>query len=201
MRGSCRSRISCAEVERLNSDVQDLLDAALISSDGVSLDSEWVEVADIVNTAIERRQELLAGHHVVLQVPGELPLIYADPIVLEQALGQIIDNAAKYSRPGSTITVAATSTGTHVVLSVEDEGIGLVDDERTRLWERFFRGERHASNVTGSGLGLWIAKAFVTANGGEIEARSEGADCGTIVSIRLSAMQPAMFELAAGGDE
>ena len=65
-----------------------------------------------------------------------------------------------------------------VVMSVKDEGIGLVGEERTRLWERFFRGERHASNVPGSGLGLWIAKAFVTANGGEIEAVSEGADRG-----------------------
>jgi len=63
---------------------------------------------------------------------------------------------------------------------VDDEGIGLVGEERARLWERFFRGERCASNVSGSGLGLWIAKAFVTANGGEIEASSEGAGRGTL---------------------
>jgi two-component system, OmpR family, sensor histidine kinase KdpD len=66
-----------------------------------------------------------------------------------------------------------------------------VGEERTRLWERFFRGERRASNVSGSGLGLWIAKAFVTANGGEIQAFSEGADRGTLVSIRLQAKEPA----------
>jgi two-component system, OmpR family, sensor histidine kinase KdpD len=75
-----------------------------------------------------------------------------------------------------------------------------VGEERTRLWERFFRGERHASNVSGSGLGLWIAKAFVSANGGEIEAFSEGAGCGTIVSIRLPASEAPKPDLMVGDD-
>lgn len=190
-----------AEVDRLNHDVQDLLDAAVISSKGVRLESEWVEPADVVNAAVERRQRLLADHRVELQVSGDLPLIYVDPVLLEQAFGQVIDNAVKYSRVGSTITISAERADGHVVLSVKDEGIGLVGEERVRLWERFFRGERHASNVSGSGLGLWIAKAFVTANGGEIEAHSEGADCGTIVSIRLPAGEPSSSELAAVGNE
>jgi two-component system sensor histidine kinase KdpD len=76
-----------------------------------------------------------------------------------------------------------------------------VGEERIRLWDRFFRGERHAPHVTGSGLGLWIAKAFVTANAGEISALSEGADRGTMVSIRLPATEPAMSDLAAGSNE
>jgi two-component system sensor histidine kinase KdpD len=75
-----------------------------------------------------------------------------------------------------------------------------VGEERTRLWERFFRGERHASNVSGSGLGLWIAKAFVTANGGEIEAFSEGADRGTTVSICLPATDVPKPDLMVGDD-
>jgi two-component system, OmpR family, sensor histidine kinase KdpD len=188
------------EVDRLNNDVQDLLDAALISSQGVRLDCEWIEPADIVNAAVDRRQRLLADHRLLLDVAGELPFIYVDPILLEQALGQIVDNAAKYSQPGSAITIAARGESDSVVLSVEDEGIGLVGEERTRLWERFFRGERRAASVSGSGLGLWIAKAFVTANGGQIEAFSEGADRGTLVSIRLPARQPATPDLAVSGD-
>jgi two-component system sensor histidine kinase KdpD len=137
----------------------------------------------------------------VLDVPGDLPFVYVDPVLLEQALGQIIDNAAKYSRSGTTITVSVKPEGTSIVLAIKDEGIGLVGDERTRLWERFFRGERHASNVTGSGLGLWIAKAFVTANDGTIEAFSEGVNLGTVVSVRLPARVPATSDLAAAGDE
>ena len=180
--------------------MQDLLDAALISSKGVRLESEWVEPADIVNTAIDRRQRLLAGHRVALDIPSELPFIYVDPILLEQALGQIVDNAAKYSQPGSAIQVAVRSDSTSVILSVKDEGFGLVGEECTRLWERFFRGERHASNVSGSGLGLWIANAFVTANGGEIEAFSEVAGRGTIVSIRLPASEAPKPDLMVGDD-
>ena len=84
--------------------------------------------------------------------PSELPLVYVDPILLEQALGQIIDNAAKYSQPGSVDhRCCQEPEAASVVLSVKDDGIGLVGEERTRLWERFFRGERHASNVSGIG--------------------------------------------------
>jgi two-component system sensor histidine kinase KdpD len=188
-------------VDRLNSDVQDLLDAAMISSEGIRPEPEWVEPADIINAAIDRWQRLLAVDRVVLEVPRDLPLLYVDPILLEQALGQIIDNAVKYSQAGSMVTVGARIEGPSVVLSVQDEGIGLVGDERTRLWERFFRGERCASNVPGSGLGLWITKAFVTANGGEIDAFSHGADRGTVVSIRLPATDPQTQDLAVGDDE
>jgi two-component system, OmpR family, sensor histidine kinase KdpD len=188
------------EVDRLNNDVQDLLDAALISSKGVRLDCEWIEPADIVNAAVDRRQRLLAGHRLRVDIPDELPFVYVDPVLLEQALGQIVDNAAKYSPPGSQITIAAKTESGAVVASVKDEGIGLVGEEQTRLWERFFRGQRGASSVSGSGLGLWIAKAFVIANGGQIEAFSEGADRGTLVSIRLPAREPATPALAVSGD-
>jgi two-component system sensor histidine kinase KdpD len=184
------------EAERLNSDVQDLLDAALISSDGVRLDIDWVEISDIINAAVDRRQRQLAGHSVVLQVPDDLPFVRVDAVLLEQALGQMIENAAKYSPAGSNITIAAEVEGSTVVLSVKDEGVGLVGEECTRLWERFFRGARFAANVQGSGLGLWIAKAFVTVNGGQIEAVSDGADQGATVSIRLPAAAPAMSEIA-----
>jgi two-component system, OmpR family, sensor histidine kinase KdpD len=188
------------EVDRLNNDVQDLLDAALISSKGVRLDCEWVEPADVVNAAVDRRQRLLARHHLRVDIPDELPFVYVDPVLLGQALGQIVDNAAKYSPPGSQITIGAKTESDAVVLSVGDEGIGLVGEEQTRLWERFFRGQRGASSVSGSGLGLWIAKAFVIANGGQIEAFSEGADRGTLVSIRLPAREPATPDLAVSGD-
>jgi two-component system, OmpR family, sensor histidine kinase KdpD len=75
------------------------------------------------------------------------------------------------------------------VLSVRDEGAGLTLQEQAQIWERFFRGERHKAKITGSGLGLWIARAFVAANGGTIDAASEGPDRGTTISIRLPAAE------------
>jgi two-component system sensor histidine kinase KdpD len=179
------------EAERLNSEIQNLLDATRISREQIRPRQEWIEPQDIVNAALERRRRRLSGHHVSLDLDSNLPFIYVDPVLVEQAFGQIVDNAAKYSPPGSPITVAAKRNGRDLVLSVHDEGAGLTAQENAQLGERFFRGPRHASTTSGSGLGLWIAKAFVSANGGKIEAASAGADRGTTVSIHLPFTTPA----------
>jgi two-component system sensor histidine kinase KdpD len=121
---------------------------------------------------------------------SNLPLIYVDAGLVEQAFVQVVDNAAKYSAPGSPITVAAKRNGHAVILSVSDDGAGLTAGENAQLGKRFFRGARLAATTSGSGLGLWIAKAFVTANGGTIEAESSGADQGTTVSIHLPFATP-----------
>ncbi|HEY6704702.1 MAG TPA: DUF4118 domain-containing protein [Xanthobacteraceae bacterium] len=179
------------EAERLNSEIQNLLDATRISREQIRPRQEWIEPQDIVNAALERRRRRLSGHHVSLDMDSNLPFIYVDAVLVEQAFGQIVDNAAKYSPPGSPITVAAKRNGRDIVLSVRDEGAGLTAQESTQLGERFFRGPRHATTTSGSGLGLWIAKAFVSANGGKIEAASAGADRGTTVSIHLPFATPA----------
>jgi two-component system, OmpR family, sensor histidine kinase KdpD len=179
------------ESERLNSEIQNLLDATRISREQIRPRQEWIEPQDIVNAALERRRRRLSGHHVSLDMDSNLPFIYVDPVLVAQAFGQIVDNAAKYSPPGSPITVAAKRNGRDIVLSVRDEGAGLTAQESTQLGERFFRGPRHATTTPGSGLGLWIANAFVSANGGKIEAASAGADRGTTVSILLPFATPA----------
>jgi len=179
------------EADRLNNDIQNLLDATRISRAQIRPRQEWIEPQDIVNSALERRRRRLSAHTLSLDVDSNLPFIYVDPVLVEQAFGQIVDNAAKYSPPGSPITVAAKRNGRDVVLSVHDEGVGLTAQENAQLGERFFRGARHAATTSGSGLGLWIAKAFVTANGGKIEAASGGADQGTTVSIHLPFATPA----------
>ena len=182
------------ESERLNNDIQNLLDATRISLAQIRPRQEWIEPQDIVNSALERRRRRLAGHDLALDMDTNLPLIYVDAVLIEQAFVQIVDNAAKYSPPGSPIKITARRNGSDVILSVSDCGVGLTAEENEKLGERFFRGARHAGTTSGSGLGLWIAKAFVSANGGRIEAVSSGADRGTSVSVYLpyaaSALQP-----------
>jgi two-component system sensor histidine kinase KdpD len=173
------------EAERLNNDIQNLLDATRISRGQVKPRLEWIEPQDIVNSALERRQRRLSGHRIAIAMDTNLPLIYVDPGLVEQAFVQIVDNAAKYSPPGSTITVSARRNGHHVSLAVNDSGAGLTAEELSHVGERFFRGARHAALASGSGLGLWIAKAFVAANGGRLQATSQGANQGTIMSIDL----------------
>src|SRR4051794_11045195 len=173
------------EAERLNNDIQNLLDATRISRQQVKPRMEWIEPVDIVNSALERRKRRLGAHKLSLDLDSNLPFIYVDPVLVEQAFVQVIDNAAKYSSAGSTIRVAAKRNGHDVLLSVNDTGVGLTAEETAHLGERFFRGSRHASTISGSGLGLWIARAFVVANGGKVQAVSAGVDRGTTVSIHL----------------
>ena len=193
------------EAERLNSDIQNLLDATRISRQQVRPKLQWVEPVDIVNAALEHRRRRLAGHPVTLDLDSNLPIVRADPAQVEQALIQILDNAAKYSSDGAPINVTAHPNAHTVVLSVHDCGAGLTPEEKRQVGERFFRGPRHVATTPGSGLGLWIANAFISANGGKVEVESQGADHGTTVSIHLPiSPHPMRRELAlaeASADE
>ena len=146
---------------------------------------EWAEVADIVNAALERRGTRLADHIVEVDLTRELPLVYVDQVLIEQALGHVIENAAKYSAPGSGIKIGARVEDGTVAVTVTDHGAGLSAQEQARLGERFFRGDRTAASTTGSGLGVWIAKAFLQANGGNLAAMSAGTDRGATFILRL----------------
>ena len=183
------------EAERLNSDIQNLLDATTITRQQVRPKPQWVEPVDIVNAALEHRRRRLAGHPVTLDLDSNLPIVRVDPAQVEQALSQILDNAAKYSPDGAPIRVTAKAREQTIVLSVHDSGTGLTEEEKLRVGERFFRGPRHAANSSGSGLGLWVANAFIGANGGSVDVESEGAGQGTTVSIRLPlSPEPASLE-------
>ena len=189
------------EAERLNNDIQNLLDASRISSDGVKPHIEWADPADIVNSAIERCRNRMADRRLVLNMPADLPLIHVDPVLVQQALVQIFDNAVKYSDAGSQITVTARARDGRMILSVHDEGAGLTAAEQTKIWDRFARGERLAATTSGSGLGLWIANAFIAANGGKINAISEGPGRGTAVAIELPVTQAAVPQMEGDADE
>jgi len=179
------ANVAREEAVRLNNDIQNLLDATRISSQGVEPKFGWTEPIDIVNSALERRRAMLADHQVEVRLQNNLPLIYVDSVLVEQALGQIIDNAGKYSAAGSRIQIEGRQQGDQVMLSVTDQGAGIAPEDKAKLGERFFRGSRHAATTTGSGLGLWIAKAFLSAHGGTLTMDSVDEGGGTTVSLRL----------------
>ena len=110
------------ESERLNNDIQNLLDATRISRQQVKPRNEWIEPQDIVNSALERRRRHLSGHQRDARCGCEPSAHLCRAVLVEQAFVQIVDNAAKYSPAGSPITVAAERNGSHVVLSVRDAG-------------------------------------------------------------------------------
>jgi two-component system, OmpR family, sensor histidine kinase KdpD len=173
------------ESERLNVEIQNILDASRISSDGLQVKLEWSEPADFVNAALERCRNRLAKHKVEVNMPDELVLLHVDSVLMERALGQILDNAAKYSPEGSMIALQGRREAESFVLTVADQGAGLDPTDRALLGQKFFRGKRSAQSTSGLGLGFWIANAFVAANQGTVEATSKGVNNGMVVDIRL----------------
>jgi two-component system sensor histidine kinase KdpD len=189
------------EAERLNRDIQNLLDATRISSEGVKPRVEWVEPADIVHSAIDRCRRRLAERKLAVDLDPDLPLVRCDPVLVQQALVQMIDNAVKYSHADSRITVSARARDDALTIGVTDQGAGLTKAERAQMWDRFVRGERHVAISGGSGLGLWIANAFVRANGGKMSAASDGPGLGTTTKIELPVTQDAVPQLETDDDE
>lgn len=173
------------EAERLDSFIGNLLHAMRVSMGDIRPHLSCADPRDIVNAAIRRRSRQLAAHDVKVGFGGDLPMVNVDSALVEEACGQLLENAAKYSAAGSTISVDVRRNAQNVRISITDRGAGITAEERAQLGQRSFRGERHRDAVPGAGLGLWIASTFIGANRGSIEIMSEGVGCGTTASMSL----------------
>jgi K+-sensing histidine kinase KdpD len=189
------------QAAQLDGEIRNLLDATRISAKGVRPQLMWTDPTDIVSSAIKQKKRKLAAHAVTVEVAHEVPLVHVDSVLVEQALGQLLENAAKYSPPGSEITVSSRCEENCVVLSVKDRGNGLTADEKGQLGKRSFRGRGHAGGADGSGLGLWIASTFIAANGGSLHAESRGPNLGTTMSLRLPTVSDDTPQLADALDD
>jgi K+-sensing histidine kinase KdpD len=173
------------EAKRLDSDIQNLLDTVRITDSGIKPVLEWTDPADLVTAAIRQRSHRLDAHKLAVDIEEALPLLKLDSGLVEQALGQVIENAGKYSPAGSTVAVAVRAEADQVIIEVTDNGMGLLPDEATSMFKRAFRGRRQLASIPGLGLGLWIARIFIAANDGAIAAYSPGPGGGTTVRIRF----------------
>jgi K+-sensing histidine kinase KdpD len=184
------------ETAQLNGFIQNLLNATRVSAGGVSPRLRWADPADIIHAAIRRRKRRLAAHVIETEFADNLPLVHVDSGLLEESCGQLLENAAKYSPSGSTISARARAEHGQVILSISDQGVGITPDEQRHLGRRTFRSQRLQATVPGSGLGFWIASTFIQANGGSIAVVSRGQGQGTTVSISLAGSQITSSELA-----
>jgi K+-sensing histidine kinase KdpD len=180
------------EVQRLDGFIGNLVNAARVTASSVQPRLEWADPKDIVNAAVKLRSRRLAEHRIRISFDDDLPLIHVDSALVEEACGQLLENAAKYSPSGSVISVVGRAELARVILSVSDQGVGITPDEQDRLGQRSFRSQRHTSTIPGSGLGFWIASSFIKANGGTTEISSRGEGLGTTASIVL----PASWEVS-----
>ena len=157
------------EVDRMNQLITNLLDLSRIEAGAMQLDLDWYEPNDIIQTAIERSETLLPQHQLIVDMPEDLPLVQADYVKIVQVLMNLLQNAAKYSPGGSTITLTARAVENELSVAVLDEGVGIEPAHLERIFDRFYRVE-DPTRPLGAGVGLAICKGFIEAHGGRIWA-------------------------------
>lgn len=151
--------------ERLNRYVRNILDLTTIQAGAVVPSRDWVDVEDLVGASISAIEGALSDRQLSVSIAPDLPLLYVDFVLIERVLINLLENAIKFSAPGSSIEVAASLIDGQVKVTVFNTGSELCEDDVGHVFERFYRG---GSEVTGSGLGLAICKGFMRAHGGEI---------------------------------
>ena len=172
------------EASRLGASIDNLLTYARYSSSPAASSMADVEPADLVEDALQGLRLVLTNREfdVEVDVPPDLPQVCVDRSAMIQALDNIVDNAIKYSTTEKHVAVKARANGKTVTLTVRDKGPGIARKDLSRVFERFYRGGN--VTVSGSGLGLPIAKRIVEGHGGLIEVRS-AVGSGTEVDVTL----------------
>ncbi len=167
------------ESDRLAALVTDLLDMSKIESGKEFLEPRWCSPADIIQRAAKATERYTSDHVLELDVPDGLPNLLADPGQLERVVGNLLENAAKYTEPGTAICASARRVDDAVEFSVSDRGGGVAPENRERIFERFFRVRGSATPKPGTGLGLPICRGIVEAHGGRLwyEANPGGGSC------------------------
>ncbi len=175
------------EAERMGRFVANLLDMTRLESGAVARNREPVDLGELIGSLLRRAAKILAHHHVKLDVADRLPTLLLDEVLLEQALFNLLDNAAKYSAQGTTITLRAwfDAPERKVILQVLDEGLGIPPEHLEAIFKKFFRVHATDRTRAGTGLGLAICRGFIEAMGGHIEAANRSDCSGAVFTVSL----------------
>jgi len=166
------------EADRLSRLVSNLLDISRIEAGAIKPIKEWEDVGELIERVLRRLTPRLADHPLVRQVDTDLPRIRLDAVQIEQALTNLLENAAKYSPTGTPITVEARAVengplGTPTLrIAVTDQGIGIPAAEQERIFDKFYRVTEGVRGVSGTGMGLAIVKGLIEAHGGRVGVES-----------------------------
>jgi two-component system, OmpR family, sensor histidine kinase KdpD len=179
------------ESERLNRFIANLLDMTKLESGAIAPNAAPHDAGEIVGSALERARKILARHQVEVAIPADLPMIVVDPVLFEQVLFNLLDNAAKYAAPGTTIRIQGWKEAGTVKLQVLDEGEGVPPDDLERIFDKFHRVQKGDQVRAGTGLGLSISRGFVEAMHGWIAAANRADRTGAVFTITMPVTQPA----------
>nr|WP_286944820.1 sensor histidine kinase KdpD [Pseudomonas sp. UBA6718] len=163
------------EAERLDRYIQNLLDMTRLGHGGLKLARDWVAPADIVASAVQRLRPVLAPLQLELLVPQQLPLLYVHAALIEQALVNVLENAARFSPAQGRLQLAVEADQDELRILVADQGPGIPEAEREKIFDMFYTAARGDRGGQGTGLGLAICQGMVGAHGGRVTV-GEGLD-------------------------
>ena len=173
-----------AQARRLAALLEDFLDVQRIEHEGVDLAKEKVDLASLLNEQAQLYAAQSPKHRLAVEL-AERPLtVRGDPGRLAQVVGNLLSNAIKYSPDGGTVQLVAARSGDRVRVAVHDEGLGIPEDQQSRIFTKFFRGDASATGITGTGLGLAVSREIVEAHGGTIGFDSDPGE-GTTFWLEL----------------
>ena len=161
------------QARRLAALAGDFLDVQLLEGGAMRLERAPVDLIELTNEQTRLFFSHLDTHHLVLELPDEAVVIDGDRDRLAQVIGNLLSNAIKYSPAGGTVRVHVELEGDRAVLMVNDQGMGIAEDDRERVFEKFFRSSEASARISGTGLGLAVAREIVETHGGEIRVQSE----------------------------
>jgi len=178
---------------RMNALVNNLLDMARLQAGDVKLNRQWQPLEEVVGSALKAREQQLSSHRIHVALPPDLPLLEFDAVLIERVFCNLLENAAKYTPPGSEIRIEARIEGYEVQISVSDNGPGLPPGKEEAIFEKFTRGEKE-SVTPGVGLGLAICRAIVEAHKGRIWAENIPAGGARFIFTLPRGMPPTLTD-------
>ncbi|MER9705705.1 sensor histidine kinase KdpD [Mesorhizobium sp. M0204] len=173
------------EAERLNRFIANLLDMTKIESGTMEPNYAFHYLGDIVGSALHRARKIVREHKTEIDIPSDLPMLRVDPVLFEQVLFNLLDNAAKYAPPGSTIRLQAWADNGFIILQIMDEGPGIPPADLERVFDTFYRVRKGDQVRAGTGLGLSICRGFIEAMGGTLSAANRSDRSGAVFTIKM----------------
>jgi two-component system sensor histidine kinase KdpD len=170
------------EADRLERLVANLLDMTRVESGTLRVRREWVPLEELVGAALSRLEVVLGSRPVRVTLAPNLPMLHVDPLLFEQVLVNLLENAAKYTPSGSPVEIDGHADAGSVVIAIRDRGPGIAAGDERRVFEKFYRGVNPAG--AGAGLGLAICKGIVEAHGGTIAVEGRAGN-GAVFRVEL----------------
>ncbi|MGA7437483.1 MAG: ATP-binding protein, partial [Luteibacter sp.] len=177
------------EGQRLDRYIQNLLDMTRLGHGTLKLNRDWVDAGEIVAAAVSRLRKLFPETRVDMHLPHETVLLHVHPALIEQALFNILENAARFSPPGEPVRVIVRTEAGRLLIDVADRGPGIPEEERSQIFDMFYSVSRGDRGKQGTGLGLAICRGMVGAHGGSVEALPHAGQ-GTTIRVSLPLPPP-----------